>query len=166
MERTQLKPTMTKAMVHHGRETLEVTKTKEVLPTEEISGEDLAEVIEVTTREEETMDIAVDSMEDMAKDGMISVVKAMEVETISEVGVIGMETEIKMIREIIMTIMTIKIIEKTEDNVKTNNQIDKFCLDVQSFWTNLSWKTCRWGGYPCNQPPPQWSIAGKCIEKN
>ena len=71
---------MTKAMVHHGKETLEVTRTEEVLPTEEISGEDLMEVTEVITGEEETMGIAVDSMEDMARDGMISVVKTKEVE--------------------------------------------------------------------------------------
>ncbi len=49
METIQLKPTMTKVIVHCSKETLEVTKTKEVLPTEEILGEDLMEVTEVTT---------------------------------------------------------------------------------------------------------------------
>ncbi len=42
-------------------------------------------------------------MEDITKDGMIIVVEAAEAETTTEVGVIGMETEIKMIGEIIMT---------------------------------------------------------------
>ena len=148
MEMTQHKPTVTKAMVHCGRETLEVTKTKEVLPTEEISGEVLIEVTEVTIGEEETTGIMVDSMEDVAKDGMISVVKATEAETTTEEGAIGMETETKMIREIIMTILTIMTIEKTEDNMKTNNQTDKFCPDLQSFWTNLSWKTLWRGRLP------------------
>ncbi len=99
-------------------------------------------------------------MEDVARDRMISMVKAAEVETTTKAGIIGMETETKMIRETIVTI------EKTEDNVRTNNQINKFCPDSQSFWTNQSHKTCRGRGYPCNWPPPQQSIAGKCIEKN
>ena len=93
---------------------------------------------------------------------MISVDEAVEEETTIEVGNLGMETEIKtkMIKEIIMTIVT------TENNVKTDNQIGKFCPDLQSFWTNLSGTTCRGGCYPCNQPPPLWSIARKCIEKD
>ena len=93
MVKKQLKPTMTKIVVNHGRETLVVTKTKEVLPTEKVSGEDLMEVTEVTTGEEETMGIAVDSMEDMAKDGMISAVKAAEAETTTKADEIGMVTE-------------------------------------------------------------------------
>ena len=36
-----------------------------------------------------------------------------------------------MIREIIMTIMIIMTIEKTEDNVKTSNKTDKSCSDLQ-----------------------------------
>ena len=125
--------------------------------------EDLMEVLEVAAGEEQTMGIMVDSMEDMAKDGMTSVVKAAEAETTTKTGIIGMGTEIKMIGE---TTVTTMIVEKTEENEKTNNQIDKFCPDLQSFWNNLSQKTCRGEGYPCDWPPPQQSIARKCIEKN
>ncbi len=124
----QCKHTMTRIMVHPGRETLAVTKTGEDLPTEEILGEDIMEVTEVIAGEDKTMDTKVDTMEAMAKDGMISVDEAMEAEIAIKVGDLGMETKIKtkMIREIIVIIITI---EKTENNVKTGNQTDKFCPD-------------------------------------
>ncbi len=159
MGMTQLKHSTTRVMVHLGRETLAVTKTGEALPIEEILGEDIMEVIEVTTGEDRTTDTKVDTMVVMAKDRIISVHEATEAEITIEVGNLGMETEIKtkMKGEIIVTIMT------TENNVRTGNQTDKFCPGLQSFWTNLSQKTCRGGAYPCNWPPPQWSIAGKRI---
>ena len=86
------------------------------------------EVTEVIAGEDKTMDTKVDTMEAMAKDGMISVDEAMEAEIAIKVGDLGMETKIKtkMIREIIVIIITI---EKTENNVKTGNQTDKFCPD-------------------------------------
>ncbi len=127
MGMTQLRLTTTKTMVHQGRETLAVTRTAEVLPTKETLGEDLVEVTEVTAGEEETTGITVDTTEDVAKDGMITVVEAMEVETTTEVGIIGMEIESKMIRETIVTTVTIG---KIEDKEKTNNQTDKFCPDL------------------------------------
>ncbi len=153
---------MTRIMVHLGKETLVVTTTEEALPTEKILEEDIMKVTKVTTGEDETADIEVDTIGAMAKDRMISVDKAMQAETTIEAGDHGMETETKtkIIREIIETIV------KTENNMRTSNQTDKYCPDLQNFWTNLSQKTCREGGYPCNWPPPQWSIARKCIEKN
>ena len=123
------------------------------------------EVTRVTAGKAETMGIEVDTMEAADKDKMISIVEATEADTTIEEDTLGMETEIKvkMNKEIIVTIMTIM---RTEISVKTDNQIDKFCPDSQSFWTDLSWKTCRGGGYPCDWPPTLQSIAGKYNEKD
>ena len=171
MGMTQLKHSMTKTMVHLGRENLAVTQTEEVLPIEETLEGDTMEVTRVTTGKEGTTGIEVDTIEAVDRDEATFMVEAMEVDTTIKEDVLGMETEIKvkMNDEIIMTIVTIEItmtIMRTESNVKTDNQIDKFYPDLQSFWTDLSWKTCRGGGYPCNQPPPLWSITGKYNEKD
>ena len=108
------------AQAYHNQNNgpLVVTRTAEVLPTKEIQGEDLVEVTEVTAGEEETMGIAVDTTEVITKDKMITVVEAAETETTTGEDIIGMETETKMIRETIMTTMTI---EKTEETIKQAN---------------------------------------------
>ena len=126
------------------------------------------EVTGITAGKEETTVIRVDTMETADKGKIIFMVEATEVDTTVEADALGMETEvkIKMIIEIIVTIMTVMTIETTESNMKTDNRIDKFCPDLESFWTNLSQKTCRGEGDPCDWPPPLQSIARKCNEKD
>ena len=70
-----------------------------------------------------------------------------------------------MIREIIMTIMIIMTIEKTEDNVKTSNQIDKFCPELQSFWTNPSQKTCRGEATHATGPLHSGPLPGNALKR-
>ena len=120
MGTTQFKHSMTKIVVHLGKETLAVTQTKEALPTEETPEGDTVEVTRVTTGVAEIMVIEVDTMQAADKDKMISIVKGAETGTVIEEDALGMETEIKvkMKEEIIVTIVTI---EKTEISVKTDN---------------------------------------------